>query len=175
MQLKDDLQREKIAWEYGDVGRDWFYLDFYSYCTVELNIRRAVKSKSNMNMYYDREGWIKLLMYYCYALEAMVYEIPEAWYIVPQNVMYEIQCVEQWPLKYKYWCPYHDTSLTDKQIIDLFISIAKYIQCIMRQCFKMSLAGLEEQIQKIDKDGDDKQEDDKAEESEMEEAIGFKQ
>ena len=94
MQTIDDNKRRKIRFEWSDShdsrkNNDYFFIDSFSYACIELNVIRAIKSKGDIDIYYGREGWICLLIYYAKVLEELVYSYDEAWFIVHKMLYQE--------------------------------------------------------------------------------------
>lgn len=177
MQLQDDLKRPRLMWrtevKLNRPINDYFFMDFYNYATVEMNIRRAKRSMTDINLYYGREGWINLLRYYLRAMKEMLKQIVEASYIIPQDIKDSIDPILDAPLVFRKMVATHPLDMTNEEILSYFIKIAKYIECVIKTVNDICLDNLEEQIYRFEHGCKHKQAYSEAEASEMEEGDSW--
>lgn len=112
-----------------------FFLDEYIYASLLANTIRAEESieSNNVDMYYDREGWAILLLYYIHCIDMLMDEWPNAiTYIdvIEYNRLLILNSKTE--LKVKRFTPYHDMTLAnDIDVCHFTIQAIKIIRTIL--------------------------------------------
>lgn len=112
-----------------------FFLDEYTYASLLANNDRAIESieSNDIELYYDREGWTVLLLYYIHCIDMLIEEWPNSiTYIdvIEYNRLLILDSKTE--LKVKNFTPYHDMPLAnDIDVCHFTIQAIKIIRTIL--------------------------------------------
>lgn len=137
IEQKHHLIRMKIIGDRPAVGNrlENFFLDEYTYASLLANTIRAEESieSNDVDLYYDKEGWAILLLYYIHCIDMLIDEWPNSiTYIdvIEYNRLLVLDSKTE--LKVKRFSPYHDMPLAnDIDVCYFTIQAIKIIRTIL--------------------------------------------